>query len=217
MAVVAFPAPSAGLLLAVVAAEGGFRVVQGLGRDTEGGGGAVVDAASSSGADATAGLAVLRAPAEPGREVLLRGEWGHIDSALGDESLSAGNAEIFGERINGQIYDYADSATFASPLWLSYMQDVVQYYPAEDFGTPDSRPSAAPTPTTPSNNGQDDNGGDGNESDESSAPDEESAPADGILPRARGRVLGPGGRRQRQRQREWQRQWQRAGFDARAA
>jgi membrane peptidoglycan carboxypeptidase len=91
---------------------------------------------------------------------------------------NTGNAEIFGERINGQIYDYADSATFASPLWLSYMQDVVQYYPAEDFGTPDSRPSAAPTPTTPSDNGQDDNGGDGNESDESSAPDEESAPAD---------------------------------------
>ncbi|APF41378.1 transglycosylase domain-containing protein [Neomicrococcus aestuarii] len=56
------------------------------------------------------------------------------------------NAPIFGMEINGQVYDYADSATFASPMWLAYMKDVIGYYPSEDFGEPDEAPGPTITP-----------------------------------------------------------------------
>ncbi|WP_271395375.1 transglycosylase domain-containing protein [Neomicrococcus lactis] len=73
------------------------------------------------------------------------------------------NKSIFGTKINGRTYEYADSATFASPLWLAYMKDVVKYYPAESFGEPDQAPSSTITPLpgssyTPSNTGRDEGG-----------------------------------------------------------
>ncbi|MET1034605.1 MAG: transglycosylase domain-containing protein [Arthrobacter sp.] len=114
-----------------------------------------------------------------------------------------GTAPIFGERINGRIYGYADSATFASPMWLAYMQDVMQYYPAEEFGTPETRPSAQVQPEPQDNNpftddgdngdgdgndGGDNGGGDGNDgggdADESSAPAEDSTPDEPADPSA---------------------------------
>ncbi|MEE1621366.1 transglycosylase domain-containing protein [Zafaria sp. Z1313] len=80
---------------------------------------------------------------------------------------NTGNENIFSTRINGQLYPQADSSTFASPMWLAYMKDVVGYYPAEGFGRPDSRPApvVTPSPSAPRNSGNDssDNGG-GNDS-----------------------------------------------------
>ncbi|MGJ9402989.1 transglycosylase domain-containing protein [Arthrobacter sp. KK5.5] len=104
---------------------------------------------------------------------------------------NTGNKAIFGERINGEIYDYADSATFASPMWLAYMQDVSQYYPGEDFGTPDSRPSAPAPAPAPENNDQNnerndnrnDDAGDAEEDNrEAAAPVETSAPTAATAP-----------------------------------
>lgn len=73
------------------------------------------------------------------------------------------NKPIFGMKINGKTYDYADSATFASPLWLAYMKNVAHYYPAESFGTPDAAPGPTITPLpgpsyTPANTGRDEGG-----------------------------------------------------------
>jgi membrane peptidoglycan carboxypeptidase len=77
--------------------------------------------------------------------------------------------EIFGSRIKGKVYDYADSATFASPMWLAYMKDVIDYYPAESFGRAESRPRpAAPERSTEDsdlggNNQPSENDGGGND------------------------------------------------------
>lgn len=51
-----------------------------------------------------------------------------------------GNAEIAGELINGKRYANPDSSTLAAPLWLDYTKDVIDYYPAESFGSKDSKP-----------------------------------------------------------------------------
>ncbi|GAA3674963.1 transglycosylase domain-containing protein [Arthrobacter ginkgonis] len=50
-------------------------------------------------------------------------------------------APTMGMRINGVTREWVDSATFAAPLWLSYMKDVIGYYPAEGFGKADTKPA----------------------------------------------------------------------------
>lgn len=82
-----------------------------------------------------------------------------------------GNADIFGVEINGKSYENPDSSTFASPLWMSYMKDVIDYYPAEGLGkapkkSSDSGDSSSPddagdAPQDGSTDDNDDNGDNG--------------------------------------------------------
>ena len=61
--------------------------MKGLRSDAEGSGGAVLDVAGTARADAATGFAVVGTQAEPGGEVLFRGEGSHVGAALGDEGL----------------------------------------------------------------------------------------------------------------------------------
>ncbi len=68
-----------------------------------------------------------------------------------------GNAAIFNVPINGQRYDNPDSSTFASPLWMNYMKDVIDYYPAESLG---KAKSSSGSGDSTSGDGSTDNNGD---------------------------------------------------------
>lgn len=63
----------------------------------------------------------------------------------------AGNKKVLGETVNGVTREWVDSATFAAPMWVDYMKDVVNYYPAEGFGSADSAPRKVQEPASPDN------------------------------------------------------------------
>lgn len=73
-----------------------------------------------------------------------------------------GNAKIAGELINGQRYDNPDSSTLASPLWMGYTKDVIDYYPAESLGkAPKKSDSGDSNSSDTSGNDNGDNGDNG--------------------------------------------------------
>lgn len=73
-----------------------------------------------------------------------------------------GNAPIFNVPINGKSYANPDSSTFASPLWMNYMKNVIDYYPAESLGkaksSSDSGDSTSGDGSTNDNGNNGDNG-----------------------------------------------------------
>lgn len=70
-----------------------------------------------------------------------------------------GNKDIFGVLINGQRYANPDSSTFASPLWVNYAKDVIDYYPAESLHA--STKKSSDSAGAPESGSSDDSGNNG--------------------------------------------------------
>ncbi|GHD02833.1 transglycosylase domain-containing protein [Zhihengliuella salsuginis] len=89
-----------------------------------------------------------------------------------------GNADVFGLEVNGVTPENPDSSSWAAPMWLDYMTDVIPNYEADEFGSADSKPAPPPAPEPePEDSGSDDNEGSGSDDEsesESSSEDDSS-------------------------------------------